>query len=144
MLKIIDTLSDELLDYIKDDPVRPDLSKEFRVSNNRFVLAITEQNIPCSMVCVSMHHFVPSTVQELNCTSDNPTTAVFYTIWSYKSGSGSLLLREAISEIQQKYQSVNVFVTLSPKTEMARQFHTKNGAVMFRENMNTVNYQYFT
>jgi hypothetical protein len=33
-------------------------------------------------------------------------------------------------------------VTLSPKTEMARKFHLKNGAEVFRENPDTVNYLY--
>jgi hypothetical protein len=33
-------------------------------------------------------------------------------------------------------------VTLSPKTDMARKFHLKNGAKIFRENEETVNYEY--
>jgi hypothetical protein len=33
-------------------------------------------------------------------------------------------------------------VTLSPKTEMARRFHLKNGASELRENSNTINYIY--
>jgi hypothetical protein len=33
-------------------------------------------------------------------------------------------------------------VTLSPKTEMARRFHLKNGAIIFRENIETINYEY--
>jgi hypothetical protein len=33
-------------------------------------------------------------------------------------------------------------VTLSPKTEMARRFHLKNGAGVYRENSTTVNYIY--
>ena len=34
------------------------------------------------------------------------------------------------------------YVTLSPKTEMAKRFHMRNGAVVFRENEDTVNYEY--
>jgi hypothetical protein len=33
-------------------------------------------------------------------------------------------------------------VTLSPKTEMARKFHTSNGAKTLKENDETVNYEY--
>jgi hypothetical protein len=33
-------------------------------------------------------------------------------------------------------------VTLSPKTDMARRFHLKNGAAVYRENLETVNYLY--
>jgi hypothetical protein len=31
---------------------------------------------------------------------------------------------------------------LSPKTEMARKFHMKNGAVELQENDTTINYEY--
>lgn len=142
MLEFINSPSNRLLDYVKDDPVRPEISAEFRVTNNRFILAITDDNTPCSMVCVSLHDFIPSTVEELQSTSSCPTTAVFYTIWSYKPGSGAILLREGLNDIRNRYSTVNTFVTLSPKTEMARRFHIKNGAIVFRENDHTVNYQY--
>jgi hypothetical protein len=52
------------------------------------------------------------------------------------------LLRATVAEIQQQFPSIERFVTLSPKTEMARRFHTKNGAGVYRENSNTVNYEY--
>ena len=144
MLELINSPSNSLLDYIRDDPVRPEISSEFRVTNNRFMLAITEEGIPSSMVCVSLHDFVPETVSDLERTSSNPTTAVFYTIWSYRAGSGSILLREGLELIQQLFTSVSVFVTLSPKTEMARRFHLKNGATLYRENSDTINYKYLT
>lgn len=142
MLELVNSLSNSLVDYIKDDPVRPEISREFRVSNNRFILAITEEGIPASMVCVSLHDFVPETVSDLDRTSSNPTTAVFYTIWSYQAGSGSILLREGLNFIRQLFTTVDVFVTLSPKTEMARRFHLKNGATVYRENLDTINYRY--
>jgi hypothetical protein len=142
MLELIDTVSSSLLKYVRDDPVRPEIPAEFRVTNNRYILAITDHGAPCSMVCVSLHDFVPSTVEDLDKTALVPTTAVFYTIWSYKPGSGSLLLREGLNTIRARDSTVNTFVTLSPKTEMARKFHTKNGAIIFRENSDTINYQY--
>jgi len=67
---------------------------------------------------------------------------VFYTIWSYKSGKGQQLLIEAVKGIQRDYPSVTRFVTLSPKTEVARRFHLRNGAIVFRENLDTINYEY--
>jgi hypothetical protein len=42
MLSFITNLTDPLLDYIKDDPVRPELSKEFRVGKNKFVSALVD------------------------------------------------------------------------------------------------------
>lgn len=142
MLHLITTLTDSLLDYIRDDPVRPDIPREYRVSCNRFVAALVEEDKPVSMVCVSLHDFVPESISDLDRTVSVPTTAVFYTIWSYQPGAGAKLLRQTVSEIHNKWSSVQTFVTLSPKTEMARRFHTKNGAVVFRENTDTINYWY--
>jgi hypothetical protein len=99
---------------------------------------------PDAMVCVSFHDFVPSGVDDLKNVAQVPTTAVFYTIWSYKAGKGRDLLIQAVKGIQEQYPSVTRFVTLSPKTEMARRFHLKNGAIVFRENVESVNYEYNT
>lgn len=142
MLHLITNTSDKYLDYIKDDPVRPEISKEFRVSDNRFIAALLEEEKPTSMVCISLHNFVPMNVGDLSDIVANPNTAVFYTIWSYKPGSGARLLREAVKGIREKHPEITNFVTLSPKTEMAKRFHLKNGAIIYRENNDTVNYQY--
>lgn len=142
MLTFIKDLTDKLLEFIKDDPVRPEIPTDFRVSNGRMVAALVEEEKPDAMVCVSFHDFVPQDTNDLNNTAQLPTTAVFYTIWSYKAGKGQELLIEAVRGIQRDYPSVTRFVTLSPKTEMARRFHLKNGAIIFRENVDTVNYEY--
>ena len=143
MLHFIKDLSHKLLEFIKDDPVRPEISTEFRVSDGRMVAALAESDTdPDAMVCVSFHDFVPQDVNDLSNTTKVPTTAVFYTIWSYKAGKGQQLLREAVKGIQEQYPSITRFVTLSPKTEIARRFHLKNGAIIFRENVETVNYEY--
>ena len=147
MLHFIKDLSNKLLDFIKDDPVRPEIPTEFRVKDGRMVAALTdetetENETPEAMVCVSFHDFVPENVNDLNNTTEIPTTAVFYTIWSYKSGKGQELLFRAVRGIQEQYPSVTRFVTLSPKTNLARRFHLKNGAIVYRENIETVNYEY--
>jgi Malonyl-CoA decarboxylase C-terminal domain len=143
MLQFIQDLTHRLLDFIKDDPVRPEISKDFRVSDGRMVAALTdEEQNPEAMVCVSFHDFVPENVEGLKKTAQVPTTAIFYTIWSYKSGKGQELLFKAVKGIQEQYPSVTRFVTLSPKTNMARRFHLKNGAIVFRENLDTTNYEY--
>lgn len=144
MLHLITSIADKLIEYIKDDPVRPEISKEFRVDSNRFVAALVEEDKPTSMVCISLHDFIPESVEDLYRTVDNPTTAVFYTIWSYKPGNGALLLRETVKNLKDKNPNITNFVTLSPKTELARRFHLKNGAIILRENTNTVNYQYIS
>ena len=145
MFQFITALSHTLLSFIKDDPVRPEISTDFRVSDGRVVAALTdEEQNPEAMVCVSFHDFIPEDVEGLKKTAQVPTTAIFYTIWSYKSGKGSELLYRAVKGIQAQYPSVTRFVTLSPKTNLARRFHLKNGAIIFRENIDTTNYEYLT
>ena len=63
-------------------------------------------------------------------------------LWSYAAGAGRRLIEEAQEKIRQEHPEVDTYVTLSPKTEMARKFHLKNGAEVFRENPDTVNYLY--
>jgi hypothetical protein len=141
MLDLIKDIANPLLAYIKDDPVRPDIPVDFRVSDNRFVGALVEEQLR-AMVCVSLHDFVPETVEDLNQNTAQPTTAIFYTIWSYSPGAASQLLFETVDAIKQLYPTVHRFVTLSPKTAMARRFHLKNGASVYRENTDTINYEY--
>ncbi|NBU69066.1 MAG: hypothetical protein EBS49_05550 [Verrucomicrobia bacterium] len=141
MLNLIKDSANPLLEYIKDDPVRPDIPVDFRISNNRFVGALVEDTLE-AMVCVSLHNFVPQNVDDLLQDNVDPNTAIFYTIWGYRAGSASKLLFAVVEEIQRIYPSITRFVTLSPKTEMARKFHLRNGAQVYRENKDTINYEY--
>lgn len=142
MLFFVKEISHPCIKYVRDDPVRPEIPAEFRVRGNRFISAIGDTESPEAMVCVSLQDTVPSTVEELDLSSDDPSVAVFYTIWSYRAGAGTDLLLQTVAEIKQQYPHIKRFVTLSPKTEMARRFHLKNGAVIFRENESTINYEY--
>ena len=145
MFQFITDLSHTLLSFIKDDPVRPEISTDFRVSDGRVVAALTdEEHQPEAMVCVSFHDFVPEGLEDLKKTAQVPTTAIFYTIWRYKSGKGAELLIQAVKGIKAQYPSVTRFVTVSPKTNLARSFHLKKGAIIFRENIDTTNYEYIT
>jgi hypothetical protein len=144
MLHIITDLRDSLLELIKDDPVRPELTPEFRVNSNSriFVLRDDETDAPLAVTCVKFLSEIPQDVTELAELAVNTNTAVFYTIWSYAAGAGRRLIQEAQQQIRQERPEVDTYVTLSPKTEMARKFHLKNGAEVFRENPDTVNYLY--
>jgi hypothetical protein len=142
MMRFITDLTDSLLNFIKDDPVRPEIPLAYRVAENRLIAATMDDDKPSAIVCISLHDFVPAEVRDLDVTSSHPTTAVFYTIWSYKAGSGASLLRKAVPQLREQFPSINRFVTLSPKTEMARNFHLKNGAIVLRENLETINYEY--
>jgi hypothetical protein len=106
------------------------------------VLRDDQTQQPLAVTCVKFLSEIPQDVTELADLAVNTNTAVFYTIWSYAAGAGRRLIEEAQREIQREQPEINTYVTLSPKTEMARRFHLKNGAEVFRENADTVNYLY--
>jgi hypothetical protein len=141
MLAHITEVTDPLLVHIADDPVRPEIPAEFRVAANRFVMALVEDRVR-AMVCVSLQDSVPANVEDLGYVGNAVSTAIFYTIWSYAPGAATELLLSTVDAIRERYPTIRRFVTLSPRTEMARRFHIKNGAVVFRENADTVNYEY--
>ena len=143
MLHIIHDLSDSLLSLIKDDPVRPEIPAEQRVNSNSQIFVLkNEQNEPIAVTCVKFLASIPSSVTDLAEVAVTANTAVFYTIWSYAAGAGRSLIEQAKANIQAEHPEVDTFVTLSPKTEMARRFHHKNGAETYRENSDSVNYRY--
>lgn len=144
MLHIIQKLSDPLVKLVKDDPVRPEIPVEFRVGDSTeiFVLLDDENQEPLSAVCVAYRDSIPADVYELAKGPLDPKTAVFYTIWSYKPGAGRQLIVSARKWIESNRPFIKEFVTLSPPTEMAKVFHLRNGAEIFRINPDTVNYLY--
>lgn len=143
MLHIIDNLSDSLLNLIKDDPVRPEIPADQRVNDNSKIFVLKDdQDQPLAVTCVKFLNEIPQSVEDLTDTVVNTNTAVFYTIWSYAAGAGKSLITKAQAQIREEHPEVDTFVTLSPKTELARRFHHKNGAVTYRENADTVNYLY--
>jgi hypothetical protein len=138
----IQSLDHPLAGHLKDDPIRPEIPHEMRVGINCEVLALQLEEILGAMVCVKYHDSIPSSVDELLETAKNPSVAVFYTIWSYAAGAGRDLLLEARKYIEGNNPNIKEFVTYSPKTEMAKRFHLKNGASIYRENIDSVNYKY--
>ncbi len=143
MLHIIKDLKDDLVELIKDDPVRPELTPDFRVNENSQIFVLKdEQGSALAVTCVKFLNGIPESVEDLADLAVNTNTAVFYTIWSYAAGAGRRLIQEAKAEIRELRPEVNTYVTLSPKTEMARRFHLKNGAEVYRENSDSVNYLY--
>ena len=143
MLHIINDLQDNLLRLIKDDPVRPEIPVEDRVNDNSRIFVLKDDaGEPLAVTCVKFLADIPASVDDLANTVVNTNTAVFYTIWSYAAGAGRQLIQEAQQRIKEEKPEVTTYVTLSPKTEMARKFHHKNGAETYRENATSVNYLY--
>jgi hypothetical protein len=143
MLHIINSLEDHFLALIKDDPVRPEIPTEQRVNDNSKIFVLhNDQGEALAVTCVKFLAKIPESVEELADSVVNTNTAVFYTIWSYAAGAGQRLIEEAQKSIKEHKPEVTTYVTLSPKTEMARKFHHKNGAMTYRENSDSVNYLY--
>jgi hypothetical protein len=143
MLHLIQNLSESVLNFLSHDPVRPHIPAEQRVGNNKDIFVLNgEDGAPRAITCVSYQNSIPTAEHELFSAIDEPDTAVFYTIWSYKPGAGRELIFDAVRYIKANKPNITKFVTLSPKTEMARRFHTKNGAIIFRENAESTNYEY--
>jgi hypothetical protein len=143
MLHIINSLEDHFLALIKDDPVRPEIPTEQRVNDNSKIFVLhDEQGEALAVTCVKFLSKIPESVEDLADSVVNTNTAVFYTIWSYAAGAGKRLIEEAQKSIKEDKPEVTTYVTLSPKTEMARKFHHKNGAMTYRENSDSVNYLY--
>jgi hypothetical protein len=144
MLHVIQTLSDPLGRLIADDPVRPEIPLEFRISPHSeiFVLCDDETHESQAVVCCAYRDFMPADLVELAQAPLAPTVAVFYTIWSYKPGTGRRLITAARQWIESNRSGIKEFVTLSPPTDMARVFHLKNGAEVSRVNSGSVNYRY--
>ena len=142
MISIPKQLTDQVLAWLKDDPVRPEVPFTSRISDNAEIFILPGEDRPSAITCVAYMDVVPASESKLFAPAESPTIAVFYTIWSYRKGAGRELILEAVQSIKNSRPEITRFVTLSPKTSMAEQFHLKNGAVVFRENENTVNYEY--
>ena len=143
MLHIINSLEDQFTRLIKDDPVRPEIPLEQRINGNSQIYVLKDDlGEPLAVTCVKFLEGIPKNVGELADIAVNTNTAVFYTIWSYAAGAGKKLIQQAQADIQREHPEVENYVTLSPKTDMARRFHHNNGAETYRENEDSVNYRY--
>mgnify|MGYP003335728527 CR=1 FL=1 len=142
MLHTITTITEEIVALLKDDPVRPEIPATDRVNQNSRIYMLKDGDKTCAVTCVKFLEDIPAAVDDMAKAVESATTAVFYTIWSYTAGAGRELIVEAQKAIEAEFPGIQTYVTLSPKTEMARRFHLKNGAGIYRENSTTVNYIY--
>jgi hypothetical protein len=137
------TLDDPLTKVIADDPVRPHIPLSQRINDTAEILILRAGEEILAATCLQWLKDVPKDEEDLVNLDHSKDTAVFYTIWSYKPGAGAELIKQAATWILSEFKDVKNIVTLSPQTEMARRFHTKNGATTLKENPNSVNYQYW-
>ena len=128
---------------VSEDPVRPELTLGFRITNGRKIFGLKYNDEIEAIICVAFCPEVPYTVREMDYMSrvnDLKSVAVAYTVWSRKRGAG----KEIVSKLGQwaKENKVNRLVTLSPLTPMATHFHIKNGAKQIHINEETQNFEY--
>ena len=135
------------------DPVRPELDNEFRTSYGRKIFGVKYKNEIHAVMCFAFTNKIPKSVHELDLYSRDAflqsatrdqnvgKIAIAYTVWSNKKGGGKLIVKEVFKMIK-KSNHLNRLVTLSPLTEMARNFHLKNGAVEIQVNEETQNFEY--
>ena len=143
MLHLIKEITDSFFNLISEDPVRPNIPHMDRVGSNKDIFVLRDENNNVKAItCVSYQASIPECESGLFEITDNPQVAIFYTIWSYAPGAGRTLIFDAVDYIKENNKNIKRFVTLSPRTELARRFHLKNGAIVYRENTETVNYEY--
>ena len=128
---------------VSEDPVRPELTLGFRITNDRKIFGLKYNEEIEAIVCVAFCPEVPYTVREMDYmsrVSEGKNIAVAYTVWSRKRGAG----REIITKLREWAIKNNCsrLVTLSPLTPMATHFHIKNGAKQVHINEETQNFEY--
>ena len=164
--QIINKNIDSFFDWIKgaelielkncnteEDPVRPELDNVFRRSYGRKIYGVRYMGKIHAVMCFAYTNQIPKNVVELDKFSHDAylksaqrdqnigQIAIAYTVWSKKKGGGKLIVKEVFKKIK-KSNHLNRLVTLSPLTEMATKFHSKNGAKLLRINETTQNFEY--
>ena len=137
----------------EEDPVRPELDNEFRTGYGRKIYGVEYQEEIHAVMCFAYTNKIPKSVEELEKLSTDAflqtamrdqaggQIAIAYTVWSKKKGGGKLIVKEVFKKIK-KSNHLNRLVTLSPLTEMATKFHTRNGAKLVQINETTQNFEY--
>jgi hypothetical protein len=138
---------------VEEDPIRPELNNEFRTSYGRKIFGVKYKKEICAIMCFGFTNGIPKTVEEFDLMTKDAflqsalrdqkvgKIAVAYSVWSKRKGGGKLIVNEVFKKIKQS-NHLNRLVTLSPLTEMARNFHLRNGAFELQINNKTQNFEY--
>ena len=139
---------------VKEDPVRPELDLQFRQSYGRKIIGLKDDvGEIAAIMCFAFTNEVPKTVEEMEKMSYDAalqsvhragvqgSIAIAYTVWARKKGGGRAIVNEVYKSVKQS-NNLNRLVTLSPLTDMARNFHIKNGAKELQVNEKSQNFEY--
>ena len=132
---------------VSEDPVRPELTLGFRITNGRKIFGLKYEDEIEAIVCVALCPEVPYTVREMdymsqaaNQENERGEIVVAYTVWSRKRGAGKEIINKLREwSIERNFKRL---VTLSPLTPMATHFHIKNGAKQIKVSEKTQNFEY--
>ena len=136
-----------------EDPIRPELDNNFRSSYGRKIFGVKYKGEIHAVMCFAYTNEIPKSVEELDKLSHDAflqsamrdqkvgQIAIAYTVWSKKKGGGKLIVKEVFKKIK-KSNHLNRLITLSPLTEMATKFHSRNGAKLLQVNETTQNFEY--
>ena len=137
----------------EEDPVRPELDIVFRRSYGRKIYGVKYMGEIHAVMCFAYTNEIPKNVEELDKLSHDAflqsaqrdqkvgKIAIAYTVWSKKKGGGKLIVKEVFKKIK-KSNHLNWLITLSPLTDMATKFHSRNGAKLLQVNETTQNFEY--
>ena len=137
----------------EEDPIRPELNNDFRTSYGRKIYGVKFKNEICAIMCFGFTNEIPKSVNELDLMTKDAhlqsirrdqkvgKIAIAYTVWSKKKGGGKLIVKEVFKKIKRS-NHLNRLITLSPLTDMATKFHSRNGAKLLRINETTQNFEY--
>ncbi len=137
-----------------EDPVRPDLDLAFRQAYGRKIFGLRDEDKDiAAIICFAFTNQVPKTVEEMDSLSKDAAMqaihragvqghiAIAYTVWAKKKGGGRAIVNEVYKMIKRS-SHLHRLVTLSPLTDMARNFHLKNGAKELQVNETSRNFEY--
>ncbi len=134
---------------VSEDPVRPELDLEWRLSSQRKIYGLKFEEDIEAIICVAFTNEVPSTVREMDYMSQAAcqenqygVIAVAYTVWSRKRGAGREIINKVREFLHKDRPVTKRLVTLSPLTPMATHFHISNGAKQISINPETQNFEY--
>jgi len=150
MLQIATLAEVELL--CKDDPIRPAIPARWRVQENLREVYYSEiygvvWHLPVvgAVLCVAYTQELPTSEEELLSVRSGQNFAIFYSVWSNKKGQGKKIVKDVSRLLSSQHENIKRgmrYITLSPKTTMAMNFHIKNGAKLLQENPLTYNFEY--
>lgn len=129
--------------WANGDPVRPGLTSYFKTSKGRKVYGLkSKKGSYDSFICIARTSDIPIDERTLDHYSVyNGSIAIAYSVWSLSKGAGREIVNRVLSKCFSD-PSIDRVITLSPTTQMARNFHLSNNAIELRVNRDSVNFEY--